>query len=428
MPAIVLVGAQWGDEGKGKATDILGERVDYVVRYQGGNNAGHTVVIGQDKYALHLLPSGILTPTCTPVIANGVVIDPAVLQREMTGLQERGIDTSRLVISSNAHLIAPYHVELDKVTERFAGKKKIGTTGRGIGPTYMDKVARIGIRVQDLFDADGLRDKVEGALHARNQVLLKIYNRRPLAVDLVCEELLSYAPLFAQHVADTGLLLNTALDNGEYILLEGSQGTLLDVDHGTYPFVTSSNPTAGGACAGSGIGPTRISRVLGILKAYTTRVGAGPFPTELFDADGERLRSVGGEVGVTTGRDRRCGWFDGPIARNASRINGLTDIFLTKLDVLTGFDRIPVCVAYEVDGVRVDDIPMNQRDFVTATPVYEYLPGWSDYISAAREFSDLPAAARSYVQFLEEQSQCRISAIGVGQDRKETIQIHDLVD
>ena len=428
MPAIVLVGAQWGDEGKGKATDILGERVDYVVRYQGGNNAGHTVVIGQDKYALHLLPSGILTPTCTPVIANGVVIDPAVLQREMTGLQDRGIDTSRLVISSNAHLIAPYHVELDKVTERFAGKKKIGTTGRGIGPTYMDKVARIGIRVQDLFDADGLRDKVEGALHARNQVLLKIYNRRPLAVDLVCEELLSYAPLFAQHVADTGLLLNTALDKGEYILLEGSQGTLLDVDHGTYPFVTSSNPTAGGACAGSGIGPTRISRVLGILKAYTTRVGAGPFPTELFDADGERLRSVGGEVGVTTGRDRRCGWFDGPIARNASRINGLTDIFLTKLDVLTGFDRIPVCVAYEVDGVRVDDIPMNQRDFVSATPVYEYLPGWSDDISAAREFSDLPAAARSYVQFLEEQSQCRISAIGVGQDRKETIQIHDLVD
>ncbi len=428
MPAIVLVGAQWGAEGKGKATDILGERVDHAVPYPGGANAGPTAVIGPAKYALHLLPSGILTPTCTPVIANGVVIDPAVLQREMTGLQERGIDTSRLVISSNAHLIAPYHVELDKVTERFAGKKKIGTTGRGIGPTYMDKVARIGIRVQDLFDADGLRDKVEGALHARNQVLLKIYNRRPLAVDLVCEELLSYAPLFAQHVADTGLLLNTALDKGEYILLEGSQGTLLDVDHGTYPFVTSSNPTAGGACAGSGIGPTRISRVLGILKAYTTRVGAGPFPTELFDADGERLRSVGGEVGVTTGRDRRCGWFDGPIARNASRINGLTDIFLTKLDVLTGFDRIPVCVAYEVDGVRVDDIPMNQRDFVSATPVYEYLPGWSDDISAAREFSDLPAAARSYVQFLEEQSQCRISAIGVGQDRKETIQIHDLVD
>ena len=423
MPAIVLVGAQWGDEGKGKATDILGERVDYVVRYQGGNNAGHTVVIGDEKYALHLLPSGILTPSCTPVIANGVVIDPAVLTREMQGLQERGIDTEKLVISSNAHIIAPYHVELDKVTERFAGKKKIGTTGRGIGPTYMDKVARIGIRVQDLLDPDGLRDKVAGALENRNQVLNKIFNRRPLDVDLVCEELLSYAPLFGKHVADTGLLLNTALDEGKYILLEGSQGTLLDVDHGTYPFVTSSNPTAG-----SGIGPTRISRVLGILKAYTTRVGAGPFPSELFDADGERLRSVGGEVGVTTGRDRRCGWFDGPIARNASRINGLTDIFLTKLDVLTGFEQIPVCVAYEVDGQRFDDIPMNQRDFAAATPVYEYLPGWTEDISGARELSDLPANARSYVEFLEEQAQCRISAIGVGQDRAETIAIHDLVD
>ena len=428
MPAIVLVGAQWGDEGKGKATDILGERVDYVVRYQGGNNAGHTVVIGDEKYALHLLPSGILTPTCVPVIANGVVIDPSVLQREMQGLQARGIDTDRLVISSNAHIIAPYHVELDKVTERFAGKKKIGTTGRGIGPTYMDKVSRIGIRVQDLFDPEGLRDKIAGALHHRNQVLVKIFNRRAIDVDLVCEQLLSYAPLFEAHVADTGLLLNEALDDGKYILLEGSQGTLLDVDHGTYPFVTSSNPTSGGACAGSGIGPTRISRVLGILKAYTTRVGAGPFPTELFDADGERLRSVGGEVGVTTGRDRRCGWFDGPIARNASRINGLTDIFLTKLDVLTGWKQIPVCVAYEVDGQRFEDIPMNQRDFAAATPVYEYLPGWDEDISGARALSDLPANARAYVRFLEEQARCRISAIGVGQDRAETIVVHDLID
>ena len=257
---------------------------------------------------------------------------------------------------------------------------------------------------------------------------MKIFNRRAIDVDLVCEQLLSYAPLFEAHVADTGLLLNEALDDGKYILLEGSQGTLLDVDHGTYPFVTSSNPTSGGACAGSGIGPTRISRVLGILKAYTTRVGAGPFPTELFDADGERLRSVGGEVGVTTGRDRRCGWFDGPIARNASRINGLTDIFLTKLDVLTGWEQIPVCVAYEVDGQRFEDIPMNQRDFAAATPVYEYLPGWDEDISGARALSDLPANARAYVRFLEEQARCRISAIGVGQDRAETIVVHDLID
>lgn len=428
MTAIVLVGAQWGDEGKGKATDLLGERVDYVVRYQGGNNAGHTVVLGAEKYALHLLPSGILTESCTPVIGNGVVIDPAVLKAEMHGLQQRGFDTDRLVISSNAHLIAPYHIELDKVTERFMGKRKIGTTGRGIGPTYQDKVARIGIRVQDLFDADHLREKVAAALLNRNQVLVKIFNRRAIDVDLVCEQLLSYADLLRPHVQDTVLLLNSALDDGKAVLLEGSQGTLLDVDHGTYPYVTSSNPTAGGACAGSGIGPTRITRVLGILKAYTTRVGAGPFPTELFDDDGERLRSVGGEVGVTTGRDRRCGWFDGPIARNASRVNGLTDIFLTKLDVLTGWDRIPVCVAYDIDGVRYEDLPMRQVDFVRARPIYEYLPGWTEDISGARSLADLPANARSYLAFVAEQSQCRISAVGVGQDRSETIVVRDLLD
>lgn len=427
MPAIVLLGAQWGDEGKGKATDLLGERVDYVVRYQGGNNAGHTVVIGDKKFALHLLPSGILTPAVISVIGNGVVIDPQVLLDEMKGLQERGVDTSKLLISANAHLITSYHVTLDKVTERFLGKAKIGTTGRGIGPAYGDKIARIGIRVQDLFDESILRQKVEGALANKNQVLVKVFNRRTLDVDAVTEDLLAFAEPLAPYVADTSLVLNRALDEGKVVLLEGGQGTLLDVDHGTYPFVTSSNPTAGGACTGSGIGPTRITRVIGILKAYTTRVGSGPFPTELFDADGERLRSVGGEVGVTTGRPRRCGWFDAPIARFAVRVNGLTDIFLTKLDVLTGFDRIPVCVAYDVDGTRVDEIPTTQTDFHHATPIYEYLPGWTEDISGAKSLADLPANARSYVEYLQEISGAPISAVGVGQDRNATISVRDLI-
>ena len=427
MPAIALLGAQWGDEGKGKATDLLGGRVDYVVRYQGGNNAGHTVVIGDRSYALHLLPSGILSPGVVPVIGNGVVVDPQVLLDEMAGLTERGVDCSRLLISANAHLITNYHVTLDKVTERFLGKAKIGTTGRGIGPAYADKVGRLGIRVQDLFDPSILRQKVEGSLEGKNQVLVKVFNRRDIDVDAITEELLGFADVLRPYVVDTALVLNDALDAGKTVLLEGGQGTLLDVDHGTYPFVTSSNPTAGGACTGSGIGPTRLDRVLGILKAYTTRVGSGPFPTELFDDDGERLQRVGGEVGVTTGRSRRCGWFDAPIARYATRINGLTDIFLTKLDVLSGFERIPVCVGYEVDGAVSTEIPMTQTDFHHAQPVYEYLPGWSEDISGARSMADLPMAARDYVEFLEQASGAPISAIGVGPDRDATIVIRDLL-
>ena len=427
MPAIVLVGSQWGDEGKGKATDLLGSRVDYVVRYQGGNNAGHTVVIGEQKFALHLLPSGILTPDVVPVIGNGVVIDPGVLLGEMTALNERGIDTSKLVISANAHLITSYHVTLDKVTERFLGNAKIGTTGRGIGPTYSDKIARVGIRVQDLFDPSILRQKVEGALANKNQTLVKVFNRRALDPAVITDELLAFAEILRPYVADTSLLLNRALDAGKVVLLEGGQGTLLDVDHGTYPFVTSSNATAGGACTGSGIGPTRITGVIGILKAYVTRVGSGPFPTELLDEDGERLRTIGGERGVTTGRPRRCGWFDAPIARFATRINGLTDTFLTKLDVLTGFEQIPVCVAYDVDGTRYEELPMTQTGFHHAKPIYENMPGWTEDISGAREVSDLPVNARNYVKFLEEISGTRISAIGVGQDRDATIAINDLL-
>jgi adenylosuccinate synthase len=384
-------------------------------------------VIGDKKFALHLLPSGILTPEVTPVIGNGVVIDAGVLFKEIEGLESQGINTSKLVISANAHLITSYHVTLDKVTERFLGNSKIGTTGRGIGPTYADKISRVGIRIQDLFDEKILRAKVEGALTNKNQTLVKVFNRRAISVDEVVDELLSYVDRLRPFVADTALLLNKALDENKVVLLEGGQGTLLDVDHGTYPFVTSSNPTAGGACAGSGIGPTKITGVVGILKAYTTRVGSGPFPTELLDEDGEKLRTIGGERGVTTGRPRRCGWFDAPIARYATRVNGLTDIFLTKLDVLTGWDKIPVCVAYEIDGKRSEELPMTQTEFHHAKPIYEYLPGWKEDISGAKTLEDLPANARSYVEYLEEISGTRISAIGVGQDRNATISVHDLL-
>jgi adenylosuccinate synthase len=427
MPAIVIVGAQWGDEGKGKATDLLGSRVDYVVKFNGGNNAGHTVVIGDEKYALHLLPSGILTPGCVPVIGNGVVVDLGVLFDELDGLDRRGIDTSRLLVSASAHLIPEYNRTLDKVTERFLGSRRLGTTGRGIGPTYADKMNRIGIRVQDIFDEKILRQKVEGALALKNQVLAKIYNRRAVSVDEIVDELLSYRDRLAPMVADTGLVLNEALRDGATVLLEAGQATLLDVDHGTYPFVTSSSATAGGACTGSGIPPTRIERVIGIVKAYTTRVGAGPFPTELFDDSGEFLRKTGAEYGTTTGRPRRCGWFDAVVARYAARVNGVTDFVLTKLDVLTGLDKVPVCVAYDVDGVRHAEMPVNQTDFHHAVPIYEELPGWWEDISDARRLDDLPPNARAYVEALEEMSGARISAIGVGPGRDETVVVHDLL-
>jgi adenylosuccinate synthase len=427
MPAIVLIGAQWGDEGKGKATDLLGGNVQWVVRYQGGNNAGHTVVLpGGAEYALHLIPSGILTPGVTNVIGNGVVVDPGVLLDELAGLESRGVDTSRLLISADAHLIMPYHVAIDRVTERYLGKAKIGTTGRGIGPAYQDKVARVGVRVQDLLDEKILRQKVEAALELKNQLLVKAYNRRGLEAEAVVDEVLSRGEKFAHRIADTRLLLGKALDAGETVLLEGSQGTMLDVDHGTYPYVTSSNPTAGGACAGSGIGPTRITAVIGIVKAYTTRVGSGPFPTELHDDMGERLRKTGGEVGVTTGRPRRTGWFDSVIARYAARVNGITDYFLTKLDVLSGMERVPVCVGYRVNGKLVDEMPMTQTEFHHAVPVYEQLPGWWEDISTCRNFDDLPAAARAYVRRLEDLSGARISAVGVGPNRDQTIVLHPL--
>jgi adenylosuccinate synthase len=405
----------------------LGSRVDYVVKFNGGNNAGHTVVIGDQKFALHLLPSGILSPGVTPVIGNGVVVDISVLFQELDAIEERGVDASKLLISNAAHVIAPYARTLDNVTERFLGSRKIGTTGRGIGPAYADKINRLGIRMGDLFDEQVLRDKIEGALEQKNHLLVKVYNRRAIEVDEVVAELLQYRERLEPMVTDTSLVLNNALDRGETVLFEGGQATMLDVDHGTYPFVTSSNATAGGACTGSGVGPTRIDSVIGIVKAYTTRVGEGPMPTELFDEDGIKLQTIGGEFGVTTGRVRRCGWYDAVIARYSARINGLTDFVLTKLDVLTGWESIPVCVAYDVDGERYQDLPQDQAAFAAAKPVWEYFPGWTEDISACRNFDELPANAQNYVLALEAMSGCRISAIGVGPDREQTIEVHDLL-
>ena len=427
MPAIVIVGAQWGDEGKGKATDLLGDDVDYVVRYQGGNNAGHTVVIGEESYALHLLPAGVLSKHATPVIGNGVVIDLAVLIEEMDGLQARGVSCDRLLISANAHLIMPHHIALDKVTERHLGNARIGTTGRGIGPTYSDKAARMGIRVQDLLDPGILAQKLELVLREKNQVLTKVYNRRGIDAQATAAEYLGHFRRLQRYVTDTGLVLNQALDEQKVVLLEGAQATQLDVDHGTYPFVTSSSPTSGGACAGSGVGPTRITKVIGIVKAYTTRVGAGPFPTELTEARGEWLRKQGGEYGVTTGRPRRTGWFDAVIARYATRVNGITDYFLTKLDVLSGLEQVPVCVAYDVNGTRHDEVPMTQTDFHHAVPVYEYLDGWWEDLSSAKEFDDLPRNAQAYVRAVEDMIGAPLCGIGVGPRRDQTLQLRPLI-
>ncbi|MFC2626781.1 MAG: adenylosuccinate synthase [Parascardovia denticolens] len=433
MAGIVLIGAQWGDEGKGKATDLIGTRVDYVARFNGGNNAGHTVVVDGQTYALHLLPSGIINPNIIPVIGNGVVIDMEVLFHEIDALESRGIDCSKLLVSDSAHIIAPYDRVIDKVTERFLGKHKIGTTGRGIGPTYADKINRVGIRVHDLFHPNHLRDKVEASLHQKNQMLVKLYNRRAIDVDQTTEELLKLGERLRPYVANTQNVLNQALNQDNTVLFEGGQATMLDIDHGTYPFVTSSNPTAGGACTGTGVGPTKIDRVIGVSKAYITRVGEGPFPTELDGEEGEWLRAQGHEYGVTTGRPRRCGWFDAVVNRYATEVNGLTDIVLTKLDVLTGLERIPVCVAYQVENAdgtvtRHDTMPTDQEAFATARPIYEELPGWSEDISQVRRFEDLPVNTRNYVHRLEELSGCRISAIGVGAAREQIISVHDLLD
>ncbi|HEY3210871.1 MAG TPA: adenylosuccinate synthase [Actinomycetota bacterium] len=423
MPVTILVGTQWGDEGKGKATDLLAGETDYVVRYQGGNNAGHTVLAGGQLLKLHLIPSGILYPHVTPVIAGGVVIDPGVLLEEMDALVERGIDPSRLVVSGNAHLIMPYHLELEKVTERYLGEHKLGTTKRGIGPTYADKASRIGLRVQDLLDQKIFRQKLELVLKEKNLILTKIYNRLPLDADEIARDYLAKGERLGPHVAETSGLLYRALREGKRVLLEGAQATMLDLDHGTYPFVTSSSPVAGGALAGSGLGPCEVDRVIGVTKAYVTRVGSGPFPTEELGAAGTHMGHRGQEFGTTTGRARRCGWFDAVIARYAARLNGLTEIFLTKLDVLSGLPGLKVCSAYEFEGERFEDFPPNQTIFHKVTPCYEDIEGWSEDISAARRFADLPKAAQAYVRLLEELGGVPIKHVSVGPDREQTLSL-----
>nr|WP_225751858.1 adenylosuccinate synthase [Pseudoclavibacter sp. Marseille-Q3772] len=427
MPGVAIIGSQWGDEGKGKATDLLGGRIDYVVKFNGGNNAGHTVVVGDEKYALHLLPSGILSAGVTPVIGNGVVVDLGVLFEELEHLESRGIDVSKLRVSGNAHVIPEYNRALDQVTERFLGKRRIGTTGRGIGPTYADKINRVGIRIQDIFDERILRQKIEGALVQKNELLVKTYNRRSFSIDEIADNLLGYAERLRPMVGDTSLEVHNALNNGQIVVFEAGQATMLDIDHGTYPYVTSSSATAGGVATGAGISPRQIDRIVGIQKAYITRVGSGPFPTELDNEVGERLRQAGGEFGVTTGRPRRTGWFDSVIARYSSRINGFTDIVMTKLDVLSKFETIPVCVAYDVDGQRFDEMPVSQSDFHHATPIYEEFPGWQEDIAGIRDFDKLPANAQRYVRAIEELSGARISAIGTGPDRDDIIELHNLL-
>jgi adenylosuccinate synthase len=421
MPATVLVGAQWGDEGKGKITDLLASEVDYIVRYQGGNNAGHTVVAGETKLALHLVPSGILRPEVTPVIGDGVVVDPATLLEEMDALAAQGISCERLLVSGNAHLIMPYHQEIDKVAERYLGRSKLGTTRRGIGPAYGDKAARIGLRMQDLLDMKIFGQKLEAALKEKNAVLSKIYNRLPLDPKQITEQYEGYAQRLAPYIADTALVLWRALRAGQRVLFEGAQGTLLDVDHGTYPFVTSSNPVAGGASTGGGIGPREISRVIGVAKAYVTRVGSGPFPTEDLGSDGDRMGERGAEFGVTTGRKRRCGWLDGVLLRYAARVNSLSDVFLTKLDVLSGFDTVKVATAYRYQGETYDEFPPHQTIFHKCEPVYEELPGWSEDISSARTFGDLPETCQSYVRRIEELSGVPVTLVSVGPARDQTV-------
>jgi adenylosuccinate synthase len=428
MPCSVIVGAQWGDEGKGKIVDTLAERADVVARYQGGNNAGHTLVLGDETYKLRLVPSGILWPGTICVLGNGCVLDPEVLMEELDGLEARGLDLSGLRISGNAHLIMPWHRIIDADSELMLGRLQIGTTRRGIGPAYADKASRVGIRVQDLLDEKILRQKIQTALSVKNVLLRKIYHQRPIDKDVLTEATLRYAEKIRPYIADTSLIVNRALDERKVVLCEGAQATLLDLDHGTYPFVTSSNPIAGGACVGLGFGPTRVDTVLGVAKAYVTRVGAGGFPSEADEQGSALLREQGGEYGTVTGRERRCGWLDLVALRYAARLNGLTQLALTKLDVLSIFDSIPVCTQYRLpDGTVTDDFPGHQSDFHHAQPVYEQLPGWNTDISAVRELEQLPRAARDYLAFIERWVGVEVAIVGIGQRRDQIITLRDVM-
>ncbi|MDR3270917.1 MAG: adenylosuccinate synthase [Peptococcaceae bacterium] len=426
MAAVVLVGAQWGDEGKGKLTDYLTEKADMVVRYQGGNNAGHTVVVGTEEYKLHLIPSGILYDNKVCVIGNGVVLDPAILLEEIHSLTQRIGKHARLLISSNAHVIMPYHRLLDQLQEQSLGEAKIGTTGRGIGPAYMDKTARTGIRVSDLIDPELFAEKLKNNLAGKNLVLTKIFAVPPLEYEEIYQEYLTYADELRPFVTDTSLEISKYIRAERRILFEGAQGILLDLDHGTYPYVTSSHPTAGGACVGAGIGPSCIQRVLGVAKAYTTRVGEGPFPTELTDEVGDLLRRNGREFGTTTGRARRCGWFDSVIARYSGRVSGISDFAVTKLDVLSGFERLKICVAYQYQGERIEEFPQSQKIFAQCEPMYEELPGWQEDLTQIQRFEDLPVAAQAYIQRMEELTGIPVSIVTIGPEREQTLIRHSL--
>ena len=421
MPSVVLIGSQWGDEGKGKVTDFLAEKAELVVRYQGGNNAGHTVVVGEEVFKLHLIPSGILYPDKTCIIGNGVVIDPAVLIQELEYLAARGINTDNLCISERAHIIMPYHKKLDEVIEENKGASKIGTTKRGIGPAYMDKAARVGIRFIDLLDQEEFSSLLDRNIREKNNLLAKVYNAEGFDKDTVMEEYLGYAARLRRYVADASLLIFNALKAGKNVLFEGAQGTLLDLDHGTYPYVTSSHPIAGAACIGAGLGPTEITKVLGIVKAYTTRVGEGPFPTELTDDMGIYLRDAGHEFGTTTGRPRRCGWFDAVITKYTVRISGLSSMAVTKLDVLTGLDTIKICTGYRLGDEIIRDFPASLKVLAQCVPVYEDMPGWKEDISSARKIEELPVAAQNYLNRISELSGAPVSILGVGTRRSQTI-------
>ena len=421
MPASIVLGTQWGDEGKGKATDYLADHMDFVVRYQGGNNAGHTILAGGTLLKLQLIPSGILYPHITSVIADGVVVDPRVLLEEMERLEGLGIDTSKLKVSGNAHLIMPYHLEIEKVTERYLGRNALGTTKRGIGPAYSDKAARIGLRVQDLFDEGIFRQKLDVALKEKNLILTKIYNRLALEPEQIVTDYMEYAKRLAPHMSDTSKLLHDALREGKQVLFEGAQGALLDLDHGTYPFVTSSSTVAGTALASAGVGPWELERAIGITKAYVTRVGAGPFPTEDKGPDGERLGERGQEFGTVTGRRRQCGWFDAVILRYAARLNGLTELFLTKLDVLSGFETLKVCTGYRADGDLYEDFPPHQSLFHRAEPVYEEMEGWPEELGDAKTVEDLPAAARKYVDRIQDLGGVKVGVVSIGPSREQSL-------
>lgn len=422
MGATVLVGSQWGDEGKGKIVDLISKGFEIVVRYQGGANAGHTVEIGDKKYILHLIPSGILRDNVICVIGNGVVIDPTALLDEIALLKQNNIDVDgRLFISHNAHLIMPYHKLLDSINE--SGNNKIGTTGRGIGPCYIDKYARKGIRIVDLLNRTELEKKIRANLKEKNEILQKIHSHAGLDVDAIVKEYLEFDLTIDKYIKDAPAFLNRAMDEGKSVLLEGAQGTFLDIDHGTYPYVTSSSPTSGGACTGSGIPPTRIDSVIGIVKAYTTRVGNGPFPTELLDDDGEKLRKIGVEFGATTGRPRRCGWYDAFLVAYSKMINGITSVALTKLDVLSGFEKIKVCVGYEVNGKKLKSFPTNVEQLIQVTPVYETLDGWNTDITNCEHYDDLPGKTKDYLDFISRQSGIKIDIVSVGPKRKQTFYV-----